>query len=584
MEALRRLLLDNRLITLTGPGGTGKTRLAVEVAGREAPRRPGGTYFADLSSLDTGEHVAATVARACLVPPDPGREPADQLVDTLAEANALLVLDNCEHVLDAAAEIVDRALVACPNVSVLATSREALDLPGEHRHLVGPLDPSGPDAESLFVERAVAAGGRAVDPTGDTIAELCARVDGIPLAIELAAARTRTLTPKQILDRLDERLDVLGGKRRGLPDRHQTLRATIDWSYELLDTEERAFFDRLAVFAGTFDLDAAASLLDDDLVRAADLIDSLVAKSMVMAQDDRGRGLRFRLLESLRTYADERLRADPDSLAAASTNHAMHYLGRLAAVPMRRVLARELKTEFESDLDNVRVAFAAAPGASSTAELARRATHPFVFLLVNIGLIGEARDRCHRALEDPGLEPFTRGRLLVASAYMQATADGSSGFAPIAAEALQYLEPGDGVWSGAVGLTSIPLQMFAPADAVLDLEAAAVRLDGLDGADADHDRATLDFYLAGAVDESSSFRRRHRRVRTIGGDAGPPRTDELDPAVGGVGCSHRPDTARAIGGGVGDTRRGRGPDRLDRLGGRVGVREVVGAGVQRPAR
>ena len=315
VDALRRLLLDNRLITLTGPGGTGKTRLAVEVAGREAPRRPGGTYFADLSSLHTGAHVAATVARACLVPPDPGREPADQLVDTLAESNALLVLDNCEHVLDAAAEIVDRALNACPNVSVLATSREALDLPGEHRHLVGPLDPHGADAESLFVERAIAAGGQAVDPTGDTIGELCARVDGIPLAIELAAARTRTLTPTQILERLDERLDVIGGKRRGLPDRHQTLRATIDWSYELLAAEERAFFDRLAVFAGTFDLDAAASLLDDDLVRTADLIDSLVAKSMVIAQDDRGRGLRFRLLESLHAYADERLRARPDALA-----------------------------------------------------------------------------------------------------------------------------------------------------------------------------------------------------------------------------------------------------------------------------
>ncbi len=498
VEALRRLLLDNRLITLTGPGGTGKTRLAVEVAGREAPRRSGGTYFADLSSLDSGDHVAATVARACLVRPDPGRGPADQLVDSLADSNALLVLDNCEHVLDAAAEIVDRALVACPNVSVLATSREALDLPGEHRHLVGPMDPRS-DAETLFADRAAAAGGNAMDPTGAAIAELCEHVDGIPLAIELAAARTRTLTPQQIVDRLDERLDVLGGRRRGSPDRHQTLRATIDWSYELLAEDERACFDRLAVFAGTFDLGAVAGLGRGNLGRAADVIDGLVAKSMVVAQDEGGRGLRFRLLESLQAYARERLQSDPEALAGATAAHAAYYLGQLAAVRTPRVMARDLRAEFEPELDNIRLAFDNADAHAAAAALVRRATHTFVFLLVNMGLIPEARRRCDELLAAPDLEDFTRGRLLVARAYLDATEDGSSAFAPIAVQALEYLRPGDGVWSAAIGLTSIPMQMFAPADAIEDLQMARERVDPLDGSDADHDRAVLDFYSAGAL-------------------------------------------------------------------------------------
>jgi predicted ATPase/class 3 adenylate cyclase len=499
VEVLRRMLLDHRLITLTGPGGTGKTRLAIEVAGREAPRRSGGTYFADLSPLDIGGHVAETVARACLVPPDAGREPADRLVDHLADSHALLVLDNCEHVLDDAAVIIDRALETCPNIAVLATSREALDLPGEHRHPLGSLDPASGDAETLFVERALAAGGTVVDPAGSTISELCERLDGIPLAIELAAARTRSLTPQQVLDRLDARLDVLGARRRGSPDRHQTLRATIDWSYELLDAEERAFFDMLAVFAGTFDLDAAASLVGGDPVRAADLVDGLVAKSMIIAIDDRGRGLRFRLLESLQAYAGERLRSRPEALAGATTTHATHFLGRLGAVPMRKVMTRDLRTEFEPDLDNIRLAFERAAGEQEVETLVRNAVQPFVFLLVNMGLIAEARVRCDAILSVADLDATTRGHLLVARAYLDATEDGSSAFAPIAAEALRHLVPGDGVWSAAVGLTSIPMQMFAPADAVLDLEASRARLDDLESPDADHDRAMLDFYLGGAL-------------------------------------------------------------------------------------
>jgi predicted ATPase/class 3 adenylate cyclase len=498
VDAVRRLQLEHRLVTLTGPGGTGKTRLAIEVAGREAPRRPGGTYFADLASLDLSEHVAGAVAQACLVPPDSGRSPTDQLVDRLADRDALVVLDNCEHVLDAAADIADRLLVSCPKVAVLATSREALNLAGEHVHLVEPLDPAGADGRALFLERALAVGGSTADPTGATIDELCARVDGIPLAIELAAARTRALTPTQIVERLDERFSVLAGNRRGTPERHQTLRATIDWSYQLLDPDEQAFFAELAVFAGTFDLAAAASLVDHDLGRAADLLDGLVAKSMVATQGDAERGLRFHLLDTLRAFADERLWDQPERRGAAIAAHSQHYLARLAAMSLPEAMSRQIQTQCGPDLDNLRLAFARADGKPPDAEVTE-ALIRFVLQLANMGLIPEARQYGERALAAPDLTDLARGRLLAARSFMDATEDGSSGFAALAGEALKHLKPGDGTWSGALGLTSIPIQMFAPADIVPFLTQQRSRLDGLVNTDADVDRATVDFYLAGAL-------------------------------------------------------------------------------------
>ena len=185
-----------RLVTLTGPGGIGKTRLAVEVAGQKSPQWDGGTFFADLAPLEHADHVDQTVVRACLLPPESGRKPAD-LADALAGRTALLVVDNCEHVIDAAAELIDRLLDDCPQVRVLATSREALELRVSRVYAVGPLDTSEADAQMLFVVRSAAVDGMAADPTGHVIDEICARLDGIPLAIELAAARTRTLSPRR---------------------------------------------------------------------------------------------------------------------------------------------------------------------------------------------------------------------------------------------------------------------------------------------------------------------------------------------------------------------------------------------------
>ena len=291
IAAVRRLLLDHRLVTLTGPGGTGKTRLAIEIAGREQPHHPGGAFFADLAALENGDRLAATVARACLVALDASRAPLDQLTDALRARDVLLVLDNCEHVLDAAAELVDRVLALCPDVVILATSREPLELAGEHIHVVAPLDTrAGSDAAALYVQRAAAAGGELLEGGDADVAALCTRLDGIPLAIELAAARARTSSPAQTLARLDGHLDVLSGTRRRVPDRHQTLRAAIRWSYELLSDREQALFDRLAVFAGSFDLSAAVSVAGTDDHDVADLLHDLVSKSMVEIRSGRDGG------------------------------------------------------------------------------------------------------------------------------------------------------------------------------------------------------------------------------------------------------------------------------------------------------
>jgi predicted ATPase/class 3 adenylate cyclase len=510
IDAVRRLLLDHRLVTLTGPGGAGKTRLAIEIAGREQPLRPGGTYFADLGSLDGGEHVAATCARACMVLPDAGRSPLDQVIDALGDRAALLVLDNCEHVLDAAADLVDRLLDACPAVRVVTTSRAPLELPDEHLQVVGPLETErGSDAVRLFVERSHASGADGLDPGDAAIGALCARLDGMPLAIELAAARTRTMSPTEILARVDRRLDAFGGggggRRRGTPERHQTLRAAIDWSYDLLDDAGRALFDRLAVLAGTFDTPAAAAVMGGEESVAEEVLAGLVARSMVATQEVHNGRRRFRLLDTLRAYADERLRERPEAFDAAMAAHAAHYVARLDAVPMSTVMARDLCVMLEPDLDNLRAAFdrdVPTPGTHQA-----RATIPLLFLLVHLGLIAEARARCDAMLAADDLDVPVRGRLLIARAYMDGTEDGASDFGRVAQQALGHLAPGDGVWAGAVGLTSVPLQMFAPDDEVPRLDRARARLDGLVGADADHDRAVLDFYLAGALMNQRRFDR-----------------------------------------------------------------------------
>jgi predicted ATPase/DNA-binding SARP family transcriptional activator len=301
---IARLLRHARLVTLTGPGGCGKTRLAVEAAADALPELRDGAWFVDLAGLSDPALVAQAAALAVGVPIPASRSAQEALVAHLATREALVVLDNCEHLIDACACLAEEVLCASPGVRILATSREPLRCADEVAWRV----PSLAEAERLFCERAAAAR-PGVDPADDTgaVEAICRRLDGMPLAIELAAARAAVLSFDQIATRLGESLDVLGAGRRTALTRQQTLRATIDWSHDLLTGEERILFRRLAVFAGGFTLEAAEVVCAGGAIarrRVVDLLARLVEKSLVVAE-----GERFRLLDTVRQYAAERLEA-----------------------------------------------------------------------------------------------------------------------------------------------------------------------------------------------------------------------------------------------------------------------------------
>lgn len=299
-------LRDRRLVTLIGPGGIGKTALARAVAATCAGEFGEGARTVDLTRVDSPEGVAESLAGQL------GYTSFTALLDAPSDLSVLVVVDNCEHVVEAVSEAIDRLLGACRMPTVLATSRAALELPGEVVVPVGPLElpPSGTfdaPAVRLFVDRARDAGAR-VEPSG-TVADLCRRLDGVPLAIELAAARARAMTPAEILARLDAGLDVLDRPRRRSARRHQSLRAAIAWSHDLLDDDERALFARLAGFSGPFTAELAHEVVGAPGASAEatqDMLDSLVAASMVVA-DPAGPVTWYRLLETLRAFALERL-------------------------------------------------------------------------------------------------------------------------------------------------------------------------------------------------------------------------------------------------------------------------------------
>ncbi|WP_185949476.1 LuxR C-terminal-related transcriptional regulator [Microbispora sp. KK1-11] len=303
-DTLPALLRPGALVTISGPGGVGKTRLAAVVAEAAAPDFPLGGAFVDLVPVRDGE-VAGAAARALGVGESPGRSLADAVAHALDGGRRLLVLDNCEHVLDDAAALADRVLSSCPGVTVLATSRERLGIPGEHVVPISPL-PLSSEAEALFVDRARAVDHAfAADPV--LVAEICARLDGMPLAIELAAARCASLGAHGVLAALEDSLRLLAGSRHA-DERHRSLRAVLGWSHDLLGDDERALFPRLGVFAGAFDLDAACRTAPyASRGEVADVLGRLVDKSLVVR--DGGSGGEWRLLATVRAYALERLAA-----------------------------------------------------------------------------------------------------------------------------------------------------------------------------------------------------------------------------------------------------------------------------------
>jgi predicted ATPase/DNA-binding CsgD family transcriptional regulator len=337
-----------RLVTLLGPGGMGKTRLAAVVAGAVADGFPAGGAFVDLVPVRAGsvEHAVATALGVTERPPQSLRQ---LLLERLRAGRRLLVLDNCEHVLDEIGELTGQVLAGCPQATVLATSRERLAVPGEHTVAVPPLSA---DAERLFADRA-----RAVDPgfaaDGAEIAELCARLDGMPLAIELAAARIGSLGLDGLRTALDDRLRLLSGGR-GSDPRHRSLREVIGWSVELLSDEERVLLRRLSVFAGGFDL-AAAGATSPELSRSAvaDLVGRLVDKSLVVRYRDR-----WRLLDTIRAFAAEQL--DVAGERDALTGRHLAWAADTAAELERRI-GGDWRDEFDQVHDDLRAALAASP-------------------------------------------------------------------------------------------------------------------------------------------------------------------------------------------------------------------------------
>jgi predicted ATPase len=351
VRSVRLMLAEDRLVTLVATGGTGKTRLAIEVADAELPHWRDGVWFVDLTGTATGSDVGPAVAKAIGFEARP-HDRSDEIVEYLGRCELLLVLDNCEHVIDSCADLVSRILAAGGRSRVLATSREWLDIDGERVFRVSPLPAGGIEsaAVKLFTDRAVAvAADFEVDDRNVAAAsELCRRLDGVPLAIELAASRVAVLTPDQLVERLDDRFRLLSGGRRRT--RHRTLEETIDWSYDLLEPDEQRVFRALGVFAGSFDIDAVASVCDLPVQDATDVVESLFARSLVAPSPEASH--RFRLLETLKAYAEGRL-AETDETDAVRERHCAHFRRRSRADTLMEAWRLDRCIQLLPDLANL---------------------------------------------------------------------------------------------------------------------------------------------------------------------------------------------------------------------------------------
>jgi predicted ATPase/class 3 adenylate cyclase len=371
LARVRGLLGTGRLLTLTGAGGTGKTRLALEAAGQQIPEFPGGVFFVELAPIEDPDLVASAIAQALGVREEPARPILDTLKDDLAERQLLLLLDNFEQILPAAPVIAD-LLTVSKGLKVLVTSRAGLHLRGEQEFTVPPLRlPEAPDlltvdqlseyeAVTLFVQRA-----RALDPefaiteeNARVVAQICARLDGLPLAIELAASRIKLLAPSAMLERLEHRLALLTGGARDLPSRQRTLRETIGWSYDLLRPHEQTFFSRLAVFVGGWTIEAADAVANPDEglgIDTLDVVGSLVDKSLVGKEVDTSE-LRFGMLETIREYSAEQLE-ETEAPNEIRRRHAAYFLD-MAEAAEAELTRRDLGwlDRLEREHDNIRAA------------------------------------------------------------------------------------------------------------------------------------------------------------------------------------------------------------------------------------
>jgi predicted ATPase/class 3 adenylate cyclase len=411
------LLRTSRLVTLTGPGGSGKTRLAIEAARGAVEEFRDGVRFLDLAGIPSEEGMLGAVRDAVDGLGDPATPPLRSIADACGTRHLLLILDNCEHLIEVCAHLCDALLKECPHVAILTTSRERLALVGESTMDVPPLpvpEPgasfeslAGVDAVRLFVERGVQARpGFALEPaSAGAVVRICARLDGIPLAIELAAARLRTLSCDQIAARLDDRFTLLsGGSRTALP-RHQTLRGTLDWSYQALSAEEASLFRALAIFTGGFSFEAAEAVSEQPAL-VLDALAGLVDKSLVLAGEGTD-GARYRTLETVQAYARERL-AEAGEEAGVAARH-LRWFGDLAVRAERELSGPDQVAwlaRLEIERDNLRTALASA--LASDLDAAARVACALVPFWVTRGDHIEARAWLERACADVAGEARSR--------------------------------------------------------------------------------------------------------------------------------------------------------------------------------
>ncbi len=440
VELVSKLTRDFRLVTISGLGGVGKTRLAIEVARALHGTFPDGTWLVELAPVGEATLVSARVGAVFGMREQVGTAASDAWITALHDKEALLVLDNCEHVLDAAAAIVSKLLHACPRLRVLATSREPLRVQGEHLVRLAPLavpadEPQLPSLEALrhspavqlFLERAERSSNFDESGLGDeraraALVTICRRLDGIPLALELAAARARTLGLPALAQRLDDRFRLLaGGDRSALP-RQQTLRATLDWSFDLLDETERRVLERLSIFAGTFTLQAAQNVVADGAIGEWDVVDalaSLVDKSLVSA-DPQDEVPRYSMLDTPRAYARERL-DESGERASVGRRHLNYYQKRFEGSIRKPDAESDAPAQLEADLDNARAALDWAFGEGAEAVLGAAFVRTLSYVFEALSLYHEGLALLERAIAafpaggDKGLE----AALLLAVAKFQ---------------------------------------------------------------------------------------------------------------------------------------------------------------------
>jgi predicted ATPase/class 3 adenylate cyclase len=442
LDEVRTLVAESRLVTVVGPGGSGKTRLALQVAADLLDGSEDGVWLVALSAVDDDEQVLPEVAGALGVREESGRPLLDALVEALQYRCLFVVMDNCEHLVDACAKLAETLLLRCPKVWLLATSREPLAVAGERVYRLPPMGLNPGDSDSdlesvaaseavrLFVTRAVEHRPDFVLDAANaaTVASLCRHLDGIPLALELAAARMRSMSPEQVERHLGQRFRLLSSRSRTATARQQTLEGAVAWSYDILNEAEKLAFATLSVFPGTFDLPAAeavcAQAADLDVFNVVDLIESLVDKSLLQTEQRDG-GLRYRMLETIAHYAAERLTdRGADAVERAADAHARYYLAFVAEAAPHLAGADQIewRERVDADFDNLRTALTALVASPERAVDALRLVGDlWTFVWIGGETSGGFQALAQAALDHPQSQGDTleRSRALLTLGYLQ---------------------------------------------------------------------------------------------------------------------------------------------------------------------